>query len=252
MGESILKNKYAVVSGSSRGIGREIAIRLARAGADVMLHGGHCQDSLDQTRDEVVALGVDTNTICADLRNESGQLQLLDAATCRGRVPDIWVNNAGVDTLTGPLATVDYFTKLARLWEVDVVATIRLSRLIGEFMHKAGRGSIINIGWDQVEWGMEGDSGEIFCATKGAVMAFTRSLAKTLSPIVRVNCIAPGWIKTKWGETAADDWQTRAVGESLLRRWGTAQDVAEAALFLASSGSAFITGQSIAVNGGRR
>jgi 3-oxoacyl-[acyl-carrier protein] reductase len=149
------------------------------------------------------------------------------------------VNNAGVDTLTGPLATVDYFTKLARLWEVDVVATIRLSRLIGEFMHKAGRGSIINIGWDQVEWGMEGDSGEIFCATKGAVMAFTRSLAKTLSPIVRVNCIAP-------------DWQTRAVGESLLRRWGTAQDVAEAALFLASPGSAFITGQSIAVNGGRR
>ena len=252
MGESNLINRYAVVSGSSRGIGREIAIRLARSGADIMLHGGHCQDALDQTLEEVTALGVNVNTICADLSTESGQLQLMDAATCGGRVPDIWVNNAGVDTLTGPLATVDYYTKLARLWEVDVVATIRLSRLVGGLMQKAGGGSIINIGWDQVDWGMEGDSGEIFCATKGAVMAFTRSLAKTLSPIVRVNCIAPGWIKTKWGETAPDDWQQRAIGESLLRRWGTAQDVAEAALFLASSGSAFITGQSIAVNGGRR
>ena len=162
MGESILKNRYAVVSGSSRGIGREIAIRFARAGADVMLHGGHCQDALDQTLDEVMALGVDVNTICADLSTESGQHQLMDAATCRGRVPDIWVNNAGVDTLTGRLATVDYYAKLARLWEVDVVATIRLSRLIGGLMQKAGGGSIINIGWDQVDWGMEGDSGEIF------------------------------------------------------------------------------------------
>jgi 3-oxoacyl-[acyl-carrier protein] reductase len=126
-----------------------------------------------------------------------------------------------------------------------------LSQLIGKTMHDRGRGVIINMGWDQAETGMAGDTGELFATAKGAVMAFTRSLAKTLAPEVRVNCLAPGWIKTAWGESANPAWQRRAQQESLLQRWGTPEDVAKAARFLASPAAQFITGQIIAVNGGR-
>ena len=111
---------------------------------------------------------------------------------------------------------------------------------------------ILNIGWDQALWGMAGDSGEMFAAIKGAVMSFSRSLAQSLAPEVRVNCLAPGWIKTAWGEQASAAWQERAVGEALLQRWGTPQDVATVARFLASPAAAFVTGQVIPVNGGFR
>jgi 3-oxoacyl-[acyl-carrier protein] reductase len=83
-------------------------------------------------------------------------------------------------------------------------------------------------------------------------MAFSRSLARSLAPEVRVNCVAPGWIKTAWGEQASDYWQQRAVRESLLGRWGTPEDVAAAVRFLVSPAAGFITGQVIAVNGGLR
>ena len=113
-------------------------------------------------------------------------------------------------------------------------------------------GVIVNMGWDQAETGMAGQSGEMFAAVKGAVMAFSKSLARSLAPKVRVNCLAPGWIKTAWGDTASPYWQERAVNESLLARWGTPEDVARVARFLASPASSFLTGQVIAVNGGQR
>ena len=90
--------------------------------------------------------------------------------------------------------------KLDTLLAVDVVATVRLTREVGRRMKAQGGGRIVTMGWDQAETGMEGDSGELFAATKGAVLAFTRSLALSLAPTVRVNAVAPGWIKTSWGE----------------------------------------------------
>ena len=87
------------------------------------------------------------------------------------------------------------------------------------------------MGWDQAELGMAGESGQIFATIKGAVMAFSRSLAQSLSPRVRVNCLAPGWIRTEWAERASQYWQSRAVEESLLARWGTPEDVAAVAHF---------------------
>ncbi len=106
------------------------------------------------------------------------------------------------------------------------------------------------MGWDQAETGMEGDSGELFAATKGAVLAFTRSLALSLAPEVRVNAVSPGWIKTAWGESAPTHWQERVLRETPLARWGTPEDVAEACRFLVGPASGFLTGQVIRVNGG--
>jgi len=154
------------------------------------------------------------------------------------------------DTLTGEAATSSFEQKLEELWAVDVRSTIQLSRDIGARMKEQGSGLILTMGWDQAETGMEGDSGQLFAAAKSAVMGFTRSLALSLAPQVRVNCLAPGWIKTAWGEKASEIWQERVVRETPLQRWGTPEDVAGTARWLASREARFITGQVIRINGG--
>lgn len=163
---------------------------------------------------------------------------------------DILVCNAGADTLTGDAAKWSFEQKLDALLAVDLKATVRLARDIGARMKARGRGVILTVGWDQAETGMEGDSGQLFAAVKGAVMGFTRSLALSLAPEVRVNCLAPGWVRTAWGETASDEWQERVRRETPLGMWGLPEDVAAAAAWLVSPAAGFITGQTIRVNGG--
>jgi 3-oxoacyl-[acyl-carrier protein] reductase len=243
-----LAGMRAVVTGSTRGIGKAIALELATAGADVIIHGR------DPAAAEAVCSALksfkrEAKSVVVDLAVAAARTRLVDAAWSEHPI-DIWVNNAGVDVLTGDAAALPFEQKLSRLWRVDVEATVELSRAVGSRMAERRSGVIINIGWDQAASGMAGDSGEMFGAVKGAVMAFTRSLAKSLAPLVRVNCIAPGWIRTAWGEQASDSWQQRAQSESLLKRWGAPEDVARTARFLASPAGSFINGQVIAVNGG--
>ena len=163
---------------------------------------------------------------------------------------DVLVCNAGADTLTGEAGKWSFDEKLDALLAVDLKATMRLARDLGARMKARGRGSILTVGWDQAETGMEGDSGQLFAAVKGAVMCFTRSLALSLAPEVRVNCLAPGWIRTAWGETAGVAWQERVRRETPLGVWGLPEDVAAAAVWLASPAAGFVTGQTIRVNGG--
>ncbi|MEO8498405.1 MAG: SDR family NAD(P)-dependent oxidoreductase, partial [Planctomycetota bacterium] len=215
-----LSGQVAVVTGSSSGIGRAIALELARAGADVILHCRSNRAGAEATQSEIERCGRTSQILLADLSDIATHERLVQQAwQWRGGV-DIWINNAGADVLTGEHAALSFDEKLALLWQVDVTATIRLSRLVGERMQQsgreAGRSVILNLGWDQAEHGMAGDSGEMFAAIKGAIMAFSKSLAQSLAPQVRVNCLAPGWIKTSWGDDASEYWQDRARRESLL------------------------------------
>lgn len=253
-----LAGRLAVVTGSSSGIGRAIALELAAAGADVVVHCRRRREAAQRTADEIRATGRRAFVLEADLADPDARQRLVEEAERQAGPVDVWVNNAGVDVLTGDARRLSFAEKLDRLWHVDVVATMELTRAIGLRMkeHRQSRPSddfrpaIVNIGWDQVEYGMGGDSGEMFSAIKGAVMAFTRSAARSLAPEVRVNCAAPGWIRTAWGDQASDYWQRRAVSESLLQRWGEPADVARAVRFLASPASAFVTGATLPVNGG--
>jgi 3-oxoacyl-[acyl-carrier protein] reductase len=229
-----------------------MALALGSAGAAVLVHAARNQRAAEAVAAEIRNGGSAAEVVMVDLEQPAGQDELLHRAWLwRGGV-SIWINNAGADVLTGEAAHGTFEHKLESLWLLDVTATIRLSRQAGARMKTAGGGAILNVGWDGADRGMAGDSGQLFAAAKGAVMSFTRSLAQSLAPEVRVNCVAPGWIQTAWGQQASDYWQHRAAHESLLLRWGLPDDVARTALFLVSPAAAFINGQVIYVNGGRR
>ncbi len=254
-----LHGKTAVVTGSSSGIGRAIALELAAAGAAVVIHGCRRTGAAEQIADQIRTQGGQAIVIMADLADPATYPSLVEQAWNWRNGVQLWINNAGADVLTGEVADWSFSQKLELLWQVDVRATIQLARSIGQRMtvgRKAESGGepdvILNMGWDQAEFGMAGDSGEMFAAIKGAIMAFSRSLARSLAPHVRVNCLAPGWIRTAWGREASEYWQRRAASESLLQRWGTPEDVARAARFLVSPAASFITGQTIPINGGLR
>ena len=239
-----------IVLGSTSGIGRATALALAEAGADVIVHGKVSRGAAQTVAAEVRRFGRRSHVMLADLSEPSQAEALLDAAWELWGGLDAWLHFAGADVLTGANAKLPYDAKLDLLWKVDVAPSIRLTKEVGRRMKSKGSGSIVTMGWDQAETGMEGDSGELFAATKGAVLAFTRSLSLSLAPQVRVNAVAPGWIKTAWGDEAPTDWQKRVLRETPLARWGTPEDVAAVAKFLVGPESAFVTGQVFRINGG--
>lgn len=215
-----------------------------------MVHCGRSKTAADDLAGEIRAIGRKSQVIQADFGDVTPLEQFVSAAWSVSGNVDIWVNNAGADVLTGPPADWTYEQKLQRLLDVDVRACMVLGKLVGQKMVARGSGTILTIGWDQADRGMEGNSGELFAATKNAVMGFSRSLALSVAPYVRVNCIAPGWIKTAWGQAASDGWHQRVLRETPLQRWGVPEDIARLARFLCSDDASFITGQVINVNGG--
>ena len=264
----------AVVTGSASGIGRATAIQFAQAGYSVVLHTRSNLAGLQRTAASIAKLSiphVGTRCVSGDIRCPRVCRDLVQTAFAWQDGVDVWVNNAGADVLTGAASQLSFDEKLELLLDVDVRGTIRLSRFAAQRMLvTAKRGdissgdsssdedsralpSIINIGWDQAELGMEGTPGELFCTTKSAVMAFSRAFAMSVAPAIRVNCVAPGWIQTSWGASAASPyWDQRARNEALLERWGTPEEVASTIFWLASEHAAFVNGQCLPVNGGRR
>jgi 3-oxoacyl-[acyl-carrier protein] reductase len=251
---------FAVVTGSSSGIGLATARVLVERGYSVALHGCRnlqgLQSAAQSLKPHLVA-GASLFCVAADI---SCKLSCQDLVrTCYSWAPqiDLWVNNAGADVLTGNASQTSFEAKLQRLWDVDVLGTVRLSRLVAERMQANEHGeaipSLINISWDQAGLGMEGEPGQLFCTTKAAVASFTASLALSVGNKLRVNTVAPGWIQTSWGQQSASPyWNKRALAESVLQRWGQPDDVAQTIAWLASPAAAFISGQCIQVNGGRR
>ncbi|MFK7769201.1 MAG: SDR family NAD(P)-dependent oxidoreductase [Mariniblastus sp.] len=302
MNSKPLLGKTAVVTGSSSGIGRAIAIELAEQGAHVVVHGRADSPRIQSVIGEIVSAGSTASAMFADFSQQVNWNELVSTAwEFSGRV-DYWINNAGGDVLTGEWRDKPIEEKLDFLWKVDVVSSLMLSRAAGAKMREVavsksmsatsvtsakqskddapaisstgetstntnsrtedgqnfhssdtnGLAAILNIGWDQAWQGMAGDSGELFSTTKGAIMSMTKSLAQSLAPHVRVNCIAPGWIKTQWGESTSEYWDNRAKKESLMNRWGRPQDIANIAAYLCSDAASFISGQIVPVNGGFR
>lgn len=239
------------MTGASSGIGRAIAEAYAAEGAVVLLTHRASAERARELADAIAARGGRALVRQADLATRGACERLVaEAREELGRV-DVWVNNAGADVLTGEAATWEWERKLDVLLAVDLKGTIACSYAIGEVMRRQERGgAIVNMSWDHVATGMAGDDPQLFSAVKGGVLSFSKSLARALAPDVRVNVLCPGWIETGFGEQADPDFR-RSVAESTpLGRWGRPEDVAGAALYLASPEAAFVTGQAINVSGG--
>ena len=245
---------HAVVTGASSGIGRSVALALARAGAEkILIHYNANADGAAETSAMVEDIGCTAVIFSADLSNKDQVDELTERTFERLGIVHTWVNVAGADVLTGVARDMSFEEKLSLLLQVDVLGTIRLSRTVAERMAKqptSDPSSMTFISWDQAVRGMEGDAGQMFGPVKAAINAFANSLAQTVAPRVRVNTIAPGWIQTKWGESTSEYWDARAKTQSLMHRWGTPEDIARAVVFAADPANTFLTGQTIDINGG--
>jgi 3-oxoacyl-[acyl-carrier protein] reductase len=246
-----LEGLHAVVTGASSGIGRAIAEAFAVEGAAVLLTHRASPDRAREVAGAIAARGGRALVTQADLATRDACERLVAAAGDQlGRL-DIWVNNAGADVLTGDAAAWEWERKLDALLAVDLKGTIACSYAAGDVMRRQeGGGTIVNMSWDHVTTGMAGDDPQLFSAVKGGVLAFSKSLARRLAPEVRVNVLCPGWIETRFAEEADRDFHRSVAQDTPLGRWGRPQDVAGAALYLASPEAAFLTGQAINVNGG--
>jgi len=246
-----LAGLVVLVTGASSGIGRAIALAAASEGADLVITYRRNEAGGQATAADIRKLGRRVLLRQVDISRQEEIEGLAAAAMAElGRV-DAWINNAGADILTGEGAALSRLDKLDRLLAVDVRGTMMASWAAAELMQRqAAGGTIINMSWDGALTGLEGENPELFSAMAGAILSYSKSLARTAAPKVRVNVLGPGWIETAFGEGAPRQFRERIRRRIPLGRWGTPEDVAKAAIFLASGAARYVTGQMILVNGG--
>jgi 3-oxoacyl-[acyl-carrier protein] reductase len=250
--ELSLAGKVVLVTGASTGIGRATALACAHAGADVAVTYAHNQAGAESAAEQIRALGRRTQVLRVDLADAAAVTALASSARAAlGRV-DVWINNAGADILTDAARGLSWIERLDRLLTVDLRGTVLASWAAVELMRAQDAGGVIlNMAWDHVAGGgLTGEYAQVFCAAKGGVLSFSRVLARTVAPHIRVNVLAPGWVETAYG-VALDPTVKQGITEAIpLQRWARPDEVAAAAVFLACDGAGYITGQMLMVNGG--
>jgi len=242
----MLKDKVAVVTGASRGIGKSISLALARHGAkivavDITLKG------LDELLGEIKALGSEGIAVEGNVTVTADTEKMIDQAVAAyGRV-DILVNNAGItrDGLILRMKDEDWDAVLS----VNLKGAFLCTRAVAKVMTKQRCGRIINIASVVGQMGNAGQAN--YCASKAGLMGLTRSNARELAKRnITVNAVAPGFIISDMTEALPEKVRQEMAAQIPLERFGTADDIANAVVFLATDASAYITGQVLAVNGG--
>jgi 2-dehydro-3-deoxy-D-gluconate 5-dehydrogenase len=242
-----LEGKTALVTGSASGLGAAIAIALAEAGASVACHGN--RRPADATADQIQAIGRRAQSFSADLSHADGPEKLFGDVVAAIGAPDILVNNAGM--IHRNAAEAFEADAWATVLQVNLTSVFRLSQLAGAEMLKQGRGKIISIASLLSFQG--GIRVPAYAASKGGVAQLTKALANEWAGRgVQVNAIAPGYFRTD-NTTALqkDETRNRQILERIpAQRWGEPEDLAGAAVFLASSASNYVNGEVLVVDGG--
>lgn len=244
----MFENKVALVTGSSKGIGRAIAIKLAQKNCDVIIHYNSSYDEALKTKKECEKYPIKTLLVKADLSSEEEIENMMNEIMNHFEKIDILVNNAGmaIDTLFEE-KNKDNFMKTL---EVNLVGTFLVSKYVSEFMIKNKYGKIVNIsstnGIDKY-FPMCLD----YDASKAGIISLTHNLALQLAPYVNVNCVAPGWIGTENELKDIDrEYQKLEEEKIFVKRIGTPEEVANVVTFLASDEASYINNTIIRVDGG--
>jgi 3-oxoacyl-[acyl-carrier protein] reductase len=244
-----LKDKVAIVTGGGRDIGRDVSRVLAREGAKVVINFANDEASAAETLESVRAAGGEAIVHRADVTTAAGVDSLVAAAKAAyGEEIHILVNLAGGMVERRPLADIDeaFFDKVMTL---NLKSAYLMTRAVAPLMPEGS--SIINFS-SQAGRDGGGPGASIYATSKGAVMTFTRSMAKELGPRgVRVNSLCPGMIATSFHDIfTKPEVRTTVAGNTPLRRQGRPEEVAETVAYLASDAAAFVTGVNLDINGG--
>ena len=246
-----LQGKVACITGAGQDIGQAIALRFAQEGAIVLLNDLWHRDTLSRLVAEMSMSGQQTSVVDGDVTSETEVKRMLESALQTYQHIDIWVNAATgaqfavVEQEASGLHGYTEEERFRRLLHIDVKGTFVCCRAVAPVMQTQGSGCIINMSWDAalIEGAAAMDH-SIFAAAKGAVHSLSMSLAREYAPAVRVNVIAPGSMDV------GSDYPHIVEQKPPLGRFCTPDDVAQAALYLASPQSSYITGQTVVVNGG--
>lgn len=240
-------NKVAFITGSTRGIGKQIAITLAKNGYDVVINYRNENEDLINTKKEIEAQHVKCLAVQGDIANfEDCERMIKEAIDKFGKI-DVLVNNAGItkDILLMRMKKEDF----EQVIDVNLIGTFNMTKNAIFYMMKARSGRIINL---SSVVGIVGNAGQTnYSASKAGIIGFTKSLAKEVaSRNILVNAIAPGFIETDMTGVLKEDVKEEIAKSIPLKRMGTVEDVANLVKFLASEESSYITGQVIHVDGG--
>jgi 3-oxoacyl-[acyl-carrier protein] reductase len=242
-----LKGKVALVTGASRGIGKGIALELAKAGACVIINYKSNDEAAEDTIREIKDLGAYALKIKGDVSDYEFSKQMIKTTVEKlGRI-DILINNAGISKVGLFMdATPEEWDNVLN---INLKGTINCSHSAVVEMIRQKSGSIINI---SSMWGNVGASCEaIYSASKGAINSFTKALAKELAPCnIRVNAIAPGVIDTEMNRWLNEEERKSLLDEIPMMRFGEVEDIGKLVTFLVSENSKYITGQVITIDGG--
>ncbi len=242
-----LTGKCALVTGASRGIGRAIAVALAKAGADVAINYAGNAEAVKQTEDICAAYGVNTLVIRADVANAEECKAMVDQVKERFGKIDILVNNAGItrDKLMIGMSEADFMDVI----NTNLKGSFLCMQMVSKLMIKQRYGRIINL---SSVVGLHGNAGQVnYAASKAGVIGMTKSAAKELaSRNITVNAVAPGMIETDMTAVIPEKAKEAMMASIPAGRAGKPEEIANVVVFLASEEAAYITGQVVSVDGG--
>ena len=246
--QDLLRDRVAIVTGGSRGIGRAVALRLAEAGANVVVNYARQKEAAEEVVSSCAEFGAEALAVAADIADVKQAAALAAAALERfGRI-DLLVANAGI----WEGAPVEEMSEDVwnRVIDANLKGTWAACRAVVPAMKEQRRGAIVIVSSTAGQRGEAGYSN--YAASKGGQISFTKSLAVELAPDIRVNAVAPGWVETELNDGVfSDEEYKREVTDAIpLQRLASADDIALAVLFLASDWARHITGEVLNVNGG--
>lgn len=243
----MLKGKTAIITGSGRGIGKAIAMKLASYGANIVINDIPSSDYADATADEIKAMGVDSIVIKGDVRNADDVNNLIQTTLDKFGTIDIFVNNAGVtrDGLMLRMSEDDWDLVL----DINLKGAFNCIKAVARPMMKQRGGAIINIASVVGEMGNVGQAN--YSASKGGLIALTKTTAKEFaSRGIRCNAVAPGFIASDMTDKLSDEVKKQYFAAIPLGKFGQTDQIADVVAFLASDMSSYVTGQVINVDGG--